>query len=140
MPTPVISEGIAIKYPGTGPAHDGGRWHTCVVVRDDDVRGDVYLVPICSVHYNCDTTCLLNCDTPSLNLNRASFVAYHAGKKVPRTALQKKLTATEITYLGIVDSAVFKRIKEGVNTSNETEAWFKKGVLESPKPKILPAK
>jgi hypothetical protein len=138
MPTPLIREGCALIYPGTGPDHDGGRPHTHIVVKDDVKNGDVYLVPVCSAKPGCDKTCPFERGVPYLGLDRKSFVSYFEGKKVSKTSLVKRVQAREIRVGGHVSVPDLDRIKDGIARSPKTEPWFAEGVNGKPKRIILP--
>ncbi len=137
MTKPVISEGMAIKYPGTGPDHDVRRPHTCIVVKDDQINGDVYLVPVCSASGQVDSACILDKNTPVLGLTHESYIGYFAAKKVPRKSLAAKLDKLEITCLGHIPDYVLSRVKDGVSKSLDTEPWFKTAIKPAPKKNVL---
>jgi hypothetical protein len=137
MIVPSISVGMAVNYPGTGPDHDGGRAHRCVVVKDDDTNGNVYLLPICSFYETSDATCVLEAGCPVLGLTKKSFVAYYAAKAVSRKSFIEKLTSTEITHLGQMPQEILSRIVAGVSSSPDVEPWFRSAVTPASPRRIL---
>ena len=124
MPLPQIVEGVALRYPGTGPSHDGNRSHIHIVVGVDIGNGDVCLVPICSLKSGSDKTCVLDSNTPLLGLTKPSFVGYYASKKAGLLGLKTRIEALEITYIGVLPPTTFSNIKVGIEASPETEPWF----------------
>jgi hypothetical protein len=126
---PEIKEGTALRLRDTGPSMDESRNHICVVVKDDDAMGDYYLVPICSQINNLhDKTCTINANEWR-PVFKASFIAYYHGKKVGKANTQNKIARGEIQYLGNVPASLYSRIKAGVETSKNTDPWFKNAVF-----------
>ena len=122
MADPEIAEGVAVNYPGTGPVHDAGRSHICVVIHVDTATRDVLLVPVCSFHDRCDKTCVLEPIDGWREIKKRSFMGYYQIKKVPLRAMQIRIQSGEITYLGQVPPMLYGKIRAGVTSSPETEA------------------
>jgi hypothetical protein len=129
MNTPEIKEGVAVRYPGTGPEIGHDRAHTNVIVTDPDQNGTVLLVSICSFNRFADHTCLIEADGSWEPITRRSYVAYHHTKGVSATNISNRIARQEITYLGAVPQEVYNRIKAGVTISKETPEMFKRAFL-----------
>lgn len=120
-------EGHVITYPGTGPSHDGSRPHDCIIVKDDLAAGDLYLLPICSLHQGADKTVTLDQTTRGLSLKKASYVAYYQAKKVSRKAVFSRKQSGEVSISEHpIPSDILEKVKAGIKTSKEVEPWFQK--------------
>jgi hypothetical protein len=124
MATPQISVGVALNYPGTGPTHDGGRSHIQIVVGIDHAKGDVCLVPVCSVKPGSDPTCELDQNSPVLGLKRKSYIGHYAAKKVGLKSIVARIESQEVTFIGSLQKATYDAILAGIGSSSETEPWF----------------
>jgi hypothetical protein len=138
---PEIRAGVALLYPGTGPDDDEGRSHICVVVKDDQMKGDLYLVPVCSYRRPCDETCVIDANSGWRTITKKSFVAYYHPRIVSKKATLHRIKEADVTFLGPVPQDIYERIFDGIKTSRHVEPWFRNVVIgEPPKPTILPTK
>ncbi len=134
--TPKIKQGVALRYP-TGPGHDLGRLHVCIVVTDEDVAGDVLLVPICSFHNKADTTCVLDETSGVPRVIHKSYAAYHDMKRTRVATIEDLLRSANVTYLGVIGGLTYSKVKDGVLKSDETipkfQTYFKQahGIKET---------
>jgi hypothetical protein len=135
MPTIEIIEGDVLRYPGTGPSHDGGRAHKHVVVKT--TISDIYLVPICSAHALCDRTCILDEKTPVIGLSHASYIAYFWGKAKSKRDAAIKILNREIELIGRLPDSVYAKIKAGLLITEEIEPWFKSAVTPPVPPRRI---
>lgn len=120
-------EGHVISYPGTGPSHDGARSHQCIILKDDLEAGDLYLVPICSLHGTADTTVVLDQNTRGLSLTRKSYIGYYQAKKVGRKGVLARRDSGELAISSDpIPMTLLDKVKAGVRTSKEIEPWFRK--------------
>jgi hypothetical protein len=124
MNIPEIKEGVAIRYPGTGPALGYDRAHTHVVITNPDDKETVLLVSICSFDRFSDQTCVLEADNTWEPIVRKSYVAYHHSKRASVKNIMTSIGRQEITYLGPVPPEIFERIKAGVTVSKQTPEVF----------------
>ena len=138
MTSPDICAGVALRYPDTGPDFDESRKHICVVVKDDQAKGDLYLVSICSYCRPCDETCVIDAWSGWRAITKKSFVAYYHTMTVSRKNTLDRIKEASVTFLGAVPPDIYKRIFDGIKTSPNVEPRFRNAVIgEPPKPRIL---
>lgn len=124
MSAPPLHQGIAVRYPGTGPDHDGGRSHIFVAISDITPTGDILLVSICSWHARSDETCIIQPADGIPGITHKSVVAYFHIMRVFAKNLIKRIETTEVTYFGPIPPATYARIKAGVLVSQESIPMF----------------
>lgn len=133
MSPPEIKEGVAVRYPGTGPAIGRDRAHTQVIITNPDHNGVVFLVSICTFHRLADPTCVIEPDGSWEPIIRKSYAAYYCIAGVTTENLTRRISRQEVTYLGPVPDDLYKRIKDGVTISKETPEFVKKALLRQAK-------
>ena len=138
---PDLGEGIAIRYPGTGPDHDPARPHICVIVSPPTPDGELIIVPVETHHPKCDGSCVIDPKEWRDCLTRLSFIAYYNAKIVSLSNTQSRVNEGEITYIGPVPKELFSRIKYGMDDTNELEEFVKnKYKPGAPKGRVLRAR
>jgi hypothetical protein len=140
MTAPEIKEGIAVLYPGTGPAEGRDRAHVQVIVTNPDKNGTILLVSICSFHSLADQTCVIEPDDTWGAIIRKSYAAYYCMAGVDISNLMRRIAQHEVTYLGPVPLNIYNKIKEGVAISRETPDMFKKAFLSQQSEFKLPVR
>jgi hypothetical protein len=115
----------ALWIPNTGPAHDPERGHLYVVLTNTCVAGRNLIVPICSQHDKCDTTCLIGIGDHSF-IKHASFVMYAKLEIVSADTILQKISSNQITDRGQFDAKAFAYVCAGIENSRKTKPSMKK--------------
>lgn len=123
-----LQTGDVLHIPGTGPAHDRSRGHYHVIVAEEGEQRKALLVPICSAHEKCDTTCMLEQDDHGC-LTHRSHMMYAKMNYYLVDHLENRIAAGAIEKLAEPTSpALIERISVGVISSSFAAPTYKKFV------------
>jgi hypothetical protein len=120
-----VKLGDVFNYPGTESEDSYGNrggFHIHIVVRIDETGGDAYLVPLSSVLYR-DRTCEIEVKDGCPLVAKPCVVAYIHGKKIRLDVLPKMGL-----YGGQAPEKLLARVLEGIQTSPNSQQWFKDAV------------
>lgn len=126
----VLGLGSVVFVHGTGAKEKASTPHRFVIVGDDAEKGDWLIVPICSFHAKADSTCAFDRKDCNNLVDHKSYAAYYMAKKVPKKTFKPE-------HRGQLPTALFEKIRIGINASSETERWFSDDYnrITNPKPK-----
>jgi hypothetical protein len=123
-----IPKASALYIPGTGPQAESEKPHLFVILTNPCPKKMQLLVPVCSAHRRCDTTCLLDVGSQVgdyKKLNRPSYIDYSFATIKLTEVLIKRVNKQDIEYKGIIDANAFAKICAGLLASPRTKPWVK---------------
>ena len=124
-----VARGCTFWIPGTGPAHDADRAHLFITLTAPDANDEVLLVPVCSEHSKCDTTCRLGAGDHGF-IRHPSYVAYHKLGVYLAARIEAGVATGAVEFRGMIDERVFAFVCAGVDISRQSAPRMKQFYAE----------